>query len=43
VSRLTELALSGAKRLGREYIAEDDVAVAREYFAKALGQPSGMG
>ena len=36
VSRLTELALSGAKRLGREYIAEGDTAVAREYFGKAL-------
>jgi glutamate--cysteine ligase len=42
VSRLTELALSGAKRLGREYIAEGDVAVAREYFATALGQLSGL-
>ena len=38
VSRLTELALSGARRLGREYIAEGDVAVAREYFARALNQ-----
>jgi glutamate--cysteine ligase len=38
VSPLTELALSGAKRLGQEYIAEGDVAVAREYFARALGQ-----
>jgi glutamate--cysteine ligase len=43
VSRLTELALSGAKRLGREYIAEGDVTVAREYCAKALGQASGLG
>ena len=33
VSRLAELALSGAKRLGREYLAEGDVAAAREYFA----------
>ena len=38
VSRLTELALGGAKRLGREYIADGDVAVAREYFTKALNQ-----
>jgi len=38
VSRLTELALSGAKRLGREYIVEGDVAVARAYFRKALSQ-----
>jgi glutamate--cysteine ligase len=43
VSRLSELALSGAKRLGHEYIADADVAVAREYFKKALGQPSGLG
>jgi glutamate--cysteine ligase len=41
VSRLTELALSGAKRLGREYLAENDLGVAREYFAKALAQRSG--
>jgi glutamate--cysteine ligase len=38
VARLTELALIGAKRLGHEYIAEGDVAVAREYFARTLGQ-----
>jgi hypothetical protein len=38
VARLTELALSGAKRLGRGYIGEEDLAVAREYFGKALGQ-----
>ena len=38
VSRLSELALSGAKRLGREYLSERDTAVAREYFAGALGQ-----
>lgn len=43
VAQLTELALSGAKRLGREYIAEGDIAVAREYFARALGQPSALG
>lgn len=43
VSRLTELALSGAKRLGREYLAEGDVAAAREYFGRALGQTSGLG
>jgi glutamate--cysteine ligase len=38
VSRLSELALSGAKRLGREYIAEGDVAVARAHFRKVLSQ-----
>ena len=38
VFRLTELALSGAKRLGPQYIAEGDVAAAREYFTKALDQ-----
>ena len=38
VSRLTELALTGAKRLGREYVAEGDLGIAREYFAKALNQ-----
>jgi glutamate--cysteine ligase len=43
VTRLVELALNGAKRLGREYIAEADIAVAREYFVKALAQRSGMG
>jgi len=41
VSRLTELALSGAKRLGREYLAENDLGVARKYFAKTLAQQSG--
>jgi glutamate--cysteine ligase len=40
VSRLTELALGGAKRLGREYIAEGDVAAARKYFAESLGKRS---
>jgi glutamate--cysteine ligase len=43
VSRLTELALTGAKRLGREYIAEGDLAAAREYFKKVLAQPPGLG
>jgi glutamate--cysteine ligase len=36
VSRLSDLALSGAERLGPEYLAEADVAVAREFFTKAL-------
>jgi glutamate--cysteine ligase len=40
VSRLTELALSGAKRLGRGYLSEQDISVAREYFTKALAQRS---
>ncbi len=43
VARLTELALSGAKRLGPKYITEGDIAVAREYFARALGQQSALG
>jgi glutamate--cysteine ligase len=38
VTRLVELALSGAKRLGREYLTEGDIGVAREYFARALRQ-----
>ena len=38
VSSLAELALSGAKRLGREYIEESDIAIAREYFGRTLGQ-----
>jgi glutamate--cysteine ligase len=36
VSGLTELALSGARRLGERYLAERDLAAARDYFAKAL-------
>jgi glutamate--cysteine ligase len=43
VARLTELALDGAKRLGREYIAEGDLAVAREYFTRGLSQLPGSG
>lgn len=43
VSRLTELALSGAKRLGEGYISSADVAVAREYFAKTLVRRSELG
>jgi glutamate--cysteine ligase len=38
VARLTELAVSGAKRLGDEYIADEDLGVAQQYFARALGQ-----
>ena len=42
VVRLIELALSGAERLGRKYLAEGEVVVAREYFTKALAQRSGL-
>ena len=38
VSGLTELALSGATRLGDEYISEAELGIAREYFANALNQ-----
>ena len=43
VARLTELALSGARRLGEGYLASADLATAREYFARALGLTSGEG
>jgi glutamate--cysteine ligase len=41
VSRLTELALSGARRLGEGYLANVDVAAAREYFKRALERAGG--
>lgn len=41
VSRLTELALNGARRLGAPYLADADVAAAREYFKRALERPTG--
>jgi glutamate--cysteine ligase len=37
-SVLTELALSGARRLGEDYISLVHLATAREYFARALGR-----
>ena len=37
-SVLTELALSGARRLGEDYISLVHLAAAREYFARALGR-----
>jgi glutamate--cysteine ligase len=35
---LVELALSGASRLGEEYLSAADVSVASQYFAQTLGQ-----
>jgi glutamate--cysteine ligase len=37
-SGLTELALSGARRLGEDYVSLAHLATAREYFARALGR-----
>jgi len=37
-SGLTELALSGARRLGKDYVSLVHLATAREYFARALGR-----
>jgi glutamate--cysteine ligase len=37
-SVLTELALSGARRLGEDYVSLIHLATAREYFARALGR-----
>jgi glutamate--cysteine ligase len=36
--RLVELALSGAERLGKNYLSADQVSTARQYFAQALSR-----
>ena len=37
-SGLTDLALSGARRLGKDYVSRVHLATAQEYFARALGR-----
>ena len=37
-SALTELSLSGARRLGEDYLSPADLATAREYFERALAR-----